>query len=95
MRCHRWNGCVTGPIETRLATIADRMGWRLRWKARSLPYTPRLMLTELDIFSGKQLLTRDGSVWVITGGKGEPREDISRKVIEYLRRERGGVAKAA
>lgn len=83
---------MTGPVEQRLDKIAERMGWRLRWKAKPLPYTPALTMTELDIFAGKRLVTRDGPIWVSTIGKGNPREIIARRVIEYLRQSRARAA---
>lgn len=72
-----------GPLEQHLGELARKNGWRLRWKSEPLATAPRMVMTELDVFRGKVLLTRDGPYWVVTGRVGTPRETIAGMVSGY------------
>lgn len=72
-----------GPLEQQLGELARKHGWRLRWKSEPLATAPRMVMTELDVFRGKFLLTRDGPYWVVTGHSGTPRGTIAGMVSRY------------
>lgn len=72
-----------GPLEQNLGELARKHGWRLRWKSEPLATAPRMVMTELDVFRGKILLTRYGPYWVVTGRTGTPRETIAGMVSGY------------
>lgn len=72
-----------GPLEQQLEAQAKAKRWRLRWKSGPLRYVPRMILTELDIFRGKVLLTREAPFWIITSGDVSSREQIADMVLRY------------
>lgn len=75
-----------------LERIAQRAGWRLRWKSERHPARPRFTWTELDIFAGRKLLTAaSGPFWLMHAARGEAdngaaaaRERIATKVLNLL-----------
>lgn len=81
-----------GLLEQQLGEFAKKRGWRLRWKSGPLRYVPRMTLTELDIFRGKDLLTSDAPFWIITSGDVSPREQIADMVLRYPSQRAGAQA---
>ena len=81
-----------GPLEQQLEAHAKAKRWRLRWKSGPLRYVPRMTLTELDIFRGKDLLTSDAPFWIITSGDVSPREQIADMVLRYPSQRAGAQA---
>lgn len=84
---------MTGPIEQKLEQIATRMGWRLRWSEAPLTCYPAQVCTELDVFQGNHLVTRNGpaaSIWTRADGASErARERVARMILMALPKPRG------
>lgn len=72
-----------GPLEQELGRVARDRGWRLRWKSEPLVNAPRVVMTELDVFRGKRMLTDAAPYWVVTARTGNPRETIAVMVLGY------------
>jgi hypothetical protein len=70
----------------RLERIAAKQGWRLAWRSAPLGAAPNLICTELDIYQGRRMVTRDGPVFVMHGGNVDAFAIVAQMVLDALPR---------